>query len=829
MMRQNIYRLCLLWALIFTISFLHAQQFMMQGWYWDYPKTAAGKNWADSLDQKVQGLKDAGFTHLWLPPHTASASGQYSNGYDPKDLYIGNTITGFATRPSLDALLNHMTAIGLRPVADMVMNHRDGGKAEDNPAVKSYITSYDWNKANNGDNPFPSDRFRCLLPLGGTSGNGAGDYYFKLSSASGHSRFYDKQYKLYMQTSKVGYQNLPALSESEPNGGGDCGQGNNDLPLGVDLFGNIDALECKTDEFHVHLYAGDFNPAGDYLEIYMANPNGDYSDHRFYGIWSSSRGQDIAGDLIYQTYTDFSGMPSGLGEMHWDCFKPNFTNSTGLKGDQDGMFFFYDYDQNTTCTRDALFAWAKWNCQTLGIKGFRLDAVKHFPASFVGDLLDYLHDEGIDLDLIVGEWYGTNTGELAGWVNDVLNAMDADTKAAMQPKIFDFALRESLRQACDVYGYDARNIFTSSLNAAGLSGYHIVTFVDNHDFRDAVGFASLVNNDVMLPYAYILTNNQLGVPCVFYPDYYGYYGNATGRSVPPPPLKPYIDQLIKVHQQYIYGASTAIYLTQVGSSYNTNFTSGGATTTVIYQMKGGIAGKDVVVAINFAGNDMNVDQDINTAGLPNGTIFTDVTGLSNGTEHITLSSGKLNLKLKARSYAVWVQGENPQIPLPVHVISLDARKDNKLVKINGRLTGLDATERIILQKAIEPNNFGDLQTLDYTPGSADFAFSSEDNTPAFYNYYRLKLMGKDDRVNYSEIKSVRFGMVTVKLVNTLAEAKLFLSGLDEKMHYFEVLNIDGKPVKSGWLGDATIPVDSLLPGVYFLRLDRNSVYKFVKP
>ncbi len=828
-MRLNIFRLCLLGLLVLTGSDLHAQQFMMQGWYWDYPKTAAGKNWADSLNLKVEGLKNAGFTHLWLPPHTASASGQNSNGYDPKDLYIGNTTTGFATRPSLDALLNHMVSIGLNPVADMVMNHRDGGMAEDNPAVKSYISSYDINKANNGDNPFPSDRFRCLLPLGGSSGNGAGDYYFKLSSASGHSRFFNKQYKLYMQTSKVGYQNLPSLNEVEPNGGGDCVEGNNNLPLGVDLFGNIDALGCRTDEFHVHLDAGDFNSAGDYLEIYMSNPNGNYSDHRFYGIWRATPGADVVSQLVYQTYTDFSGMPSAMGEMHWDCFKPNFTNSTGLQGDQDGMFFFYDYDQNTTCARDALFAWAKWNCETLGIKGFRLDAVKHFPASFVGDLLDYLHDEGIDLDLIVGEWYGTNTGELAGWVNDVLSAMDADTKAAMHPKIFDFALRESLRQACDVYGYDARNIFTSSLNAAGLSGYHIVTFVNNHDFRDATGFASLVDNDIMLPYAYILTNNQLGVPCVFYPDYYGYYGNASGRSIPPPPLKPYIDQLVKVHQQYIYGASTAVYLTQIGSSYSTTFNSGGPSTTVIYQLQGGIAGKDVVVAINFAGEDLDVEQVINTTNLTEGTKFTDVTGLSNGPEQITLGSGKLNLKLKARSYAVWVQGENPRIPLPVHVISLDARKNNKVVKINGKLTGLDATEKIILQKAIDPSHFVDFQVLDYSAGDADFAFASEDNTPAFYNYYRLKLMGKDERVNYSEIKSVRFGMVTVKLINTLAEAKLFLSGLDENMHFYEVMNIHGKKIISGRLYDTMIPVDALIPGVYFLRIDRNTVYKFVKP
>jgi len=827
-MRQIFTRSLSLAVLLMLVLPAFSQQFMMQGWYWDYPKTAEGKNWADTLRDKIGGLKAAGFSHLWLPPHTVSASGPYSNGYDPKDLYIGNTTTGFAPRTSLDALLNDMTTLGLHPVADMVMNHRDGGQAENNPAVKDYINGYNWNKANSGDNPFPSDRFRCLLPLGGSSSNGAGDYYFKLSSASGHSRFYGKQYKIYMQTSLVGYQGLPVINESEPNGGGDCGQGNNSLPLGVDFLGNIDNGGCTVDEIHIHLNAGDFNPAGDFLEIYLANPNGDYSDHRFYGIWNGAAGQDVAGQLVYQTYTDFSGLPSGLGEMHWDCFKPNYTNSTGLSGDQDGMYFFYDYDQHTSCARDALFAWALWSCQTLGIKGFRLDAVKHFPADFVGDMLDYLYDNGVTLDLIVGEWYGTNTSELAGWVNAVLASMDADTKAAMSPKIFDFSLRESLRQACDQFGYDARNIFNASLYANGLSGYYVVTFANNHDFRDASGFASLVQNDVMLPYAYILTNNQLGVPCVFYPDYFGYYGDADDRYIPPPPLKPYIDQLIKVHQDYIFGASSVVNLTAFGSSYGSTFTSGFPNTSVIYQLKGHASGKDVIVAINFAGEELNVDQNIETTGVPNGTIFTDVTGLSSGPEHITLNGSVLNLKLAARSYAVWVEGDNPIIPLPVHIVAFEARKDGKQVHISGRLTGLDNTKKIVLQRAIDQVHFGDLAELPYEADKPEYFFETQDEKPASRNYYRLKLIGRDDRTTYSEVRSVQFARNTVRLLNNLTEGALYFQGLGNKEPFYQVFDTNGSILASGRLKDSYIEVGNLIPGIYFIRLNEDQVFRFVK-
>jgi len=818
---------CLLLSFLFLGISGFCQQFMMQGWYWDYPKTAAGKSWADSLNNKVVKLKDAGFTHVWLPPHTASSFGQGSNGYDPKDLYIGNTTTGFGNRPSLDALLNQLNSNSIHPVADMVMNHRDGGQAENNPGLKSYIQNFDWNKANNGDNPFPSDRFRCILPLGGSSGNGAGDYYFKLSSASGHSRFANKSYKLYMQTSLVGYQNQPVINEVEPNGGGDCNQTNNTLPLGVDLIGYIDASGCTVDEFKVHLNVGDFNAAGDYLEIYMTNPNGDYSDHRFYGIWNASAGANVINQLEYQTYTDFSGLPSGQGEMHWDCFKPNLTNSTGLKGDQDGMYFFYDYDQNTTCARDALFAWAKWNCQTLGIKGFRLDAVKHFPADFVGDMLDYLHDNGIDLDLIVGEWYSTNTGELTGWVNNVLASMNAGTKAAMQPKIFDFALRESLRQACDSYEYDARNIFTSSLNASGLSGYNIVTFVNNHDFRDASGFASLVQNDVMLPYAYILTNNQLGVPCVFYPDYFGYYGDAANRSAPPP-LKDYIKQLIKVHKDYIYGATSAVYLTAIGSGYSSNFIHGYPNTSVIYQLKGLPSGKDVVVAINFAGEDMEVEQNIETTGVPNGTKFTDVTGLSNGNSEIILNGSILNLKLKARSYAVWVEGENPIIPLPVQVIQFEAAKSDKSIRISGTLTGLDNTKEVVLQKSKDNKRFHDLDVLDYLPGKKDFSFEYMDNKTDRFNYYRLEIISFDGQKSYSEIEAVDLQSNGLILVNSITENNLMFESSISQPMYFQVFDVRGIECSQGTMHNNVIDVSSLHSGIYFVQIENNTVFKFIK-
>ena len=109
--------------LLFVISFIfltvtvYCQQVLMQGWYWDYPKTINGYSWADTLRLKAAQLKQDGISHIWFPPHAVASFGPGSNGYDPKDLFIGNQTTGLGTRAGLNAMLAEFTAQGIAPVA----------------------------------------------------------------------------------------------------------------------------------------------------------------------------------------------------------------------------------------------------------------------------------------------------------------------------------------------------------------------------------------------------------------------------------------------------------------------------------------------------------------------------------------------------------------------------------------------------------------------------------------------------------------------------------------------------------------------------------------
>ncbi|MEL6987521.1 MAG: alpha-amylase family glycosyl hydrolase, partial [Bacteroidota bacterium] len=524
--------------------------------------------------------------------------------------------------------------------------------------------NYNCFKVDAGDNAFPSDRYRCYLPLGGSSGNGAGTYYFKIRSASGHPNFYDKEYKLYMQTNTVGYQGMAAMSETESNGGGDCGQANNVLPLGVDMLADIDNIGgcgnfCGIDEYAVTISSSDYDSNGDTLWIFMNNTTDGYTDHFIAGLWSGALSMDIQSQIKYQTYTDFTNLPSGQGGMNYLNFKPN-GNPTQLNGDWDWLWFFYDYDQNVASTRSTLIDWSKWLFNDVGIGGLRMDAVKHFDPAFVGTLLDSLASSTIESNMIVGEFFDGNPSLLKNWVDAVKANMNADALDAYDVRLFDFALRGALKAACDAFGYDARQVFNSGMvDAVGSAGSEVVTFINNHDFREE---GQAVENDPMLAYAYILTNNKVGLPCVFFPDYFGTDLPHGGGEE----LGPQIKELMSIHANHITGSSNVDYLNRIGTSYASNYISGFDNTTLLYQIQNNPMGSEVIVAINFAGESLKLEHDINLSNLISGDTLFELTSNSN-TPQLVIDGSKVQIELPARSYAVWVNSANYNCSGPTRI------------------------------------------------------------------------------------------------------------------------------------------------------------------
>lgn len=637
---------------------MQAQDVMMQAFYWDYPTLYGIQRYAQHLQGQIPDLKEAGFTYLWLPPLSRAAGGRSSTGYDVQDYYdlgeYGQGATKFGTRADVNTTINMLHANGIGAVADLIFNHRAGGAPELNNSVKGWIENYTAAKVNAGDNPYPSDRFRCYVLLGDTTHNNTGTYYVKIRSMSQHSNFYGFPYTFEMWTHKVPMTTDTTTDtyEYEPNDGGECGTApgdtSNGYVLGTRKFANVDGAGCGIDEFRLKLDTSMFYSTGDTLFISVTNTNAQslsaFSDQSVHDIYYDSLGAGLYNQIQYQTFTDFTHMASGKGFMNWSNFKPNGA-PTQLNGDWDEMLFYYDVDQNVVASQNTITDVAEWMFDSVGIDGMRLDAVKNYPYYTVSQILDTLNQNHHNPGMVVGEFYDYNPSNLTGFINNVNNGLTQGARASINMRVFDFALRGALKSACDQFGYDERNLFSSGMvNGVGGVAANSVTFVNNHDFRDP---GQPVTNNPELAYAYILTNNFLGVPCVYYLDYF------TDNF-----MRGRIKGLMHANQKYIKGSTSVDYLSRFNSPYSQYFPSAQlATTTVIYQQMNPVTNEDVIVAINFAGDSLDVYQQINTANLVAGDTLTDIFGVAYGPQLTTITANhELHVLLPPRSFAIYVKG-----------------------------------------------------------------------------------------------------------------------------------------------------------------------------
>ena len=493
-----------------------------------------------------------------------------------------------------------------------------------------------------------------------------------------------------------------------------------------------------------------------------------------------------------------------------------------------GCGFFYDYDQTVPGTANALNDWSAWLWNDVGIRGFRMDAVKHFDPEYTGDLMDYLHDNSIDPGMVVGEFFDNNASVLEGWVNSVESYMDIDTKNAIDVRAFDFSMRASLKDACDAFGYDVRNVFNSGMvNSAGSNAYNVVTFVNNHDFRDA---GQPVQNDPMLAYAYILTNNQIGLPCIFYPDYF----QADVPNAPATYLKAEIDELIQVHQDYIFQSGNVDYLSRFGTPYSSNYLGGFANTTLLYQLSGGIGGKEVIVAINFAGETLKVDHEINMTNLTIGDKFDDLLGNSAFPEAVISGSNQIYIELPPRSYSVWI---NQDAPLAVELNSFDVFAKNGHVELEWFSQGAENFSGFEIQRSTDGQHF---EKIGWQEAKENGVYHFDDLDP-FYNktiYYRLKMLDQDGSFEFSNIKTAILprGISKIQFAPNPfhSQATISFESQINDLGSLDIFDVHGNLVASfeknvvKGLNSFDLELSQFPQGVYFVKLKMGTEVEMVR-
>ncbi len=142
---------------------------IMQSFYWDCPKLEDKEfEWWNFLKEKIKGLKDTGFTALWLPPACKAANlGGMSMGYDPYDYYDlgeidqkGSLPTWFGSCIELEELIQEAHRNKMQVYADMVLNHTNGA---DEMEINLFDGQSRWTKYNPASGKFPRD-WTCYHP-----------------------------------------------------------------------------------------------------------------------------------------------------------------------------------------------------------------------------------------------------------------------------------------------------------------------------------------------------------------------------------------------------------------------------------------------------------------------------------------------------------------------------------------------------------------------------------------------------------------------------------------------------------------------------------------
>jgi alpha-amylase len=204
-----------------------------------------------------------------------------------------------------------------------------------------------------------------------------------------------------------------------------------------------------------------------------------------------------------------------------------------------------DVDHYNKDVHDEELAWGRWFVETTNLNGFRLDAVKHVPASFFKDWLACLREHFTDRELFaVGEYWSADIGAIQKYIDVVGGSM----------RVFDVPLHFHLSQASKQgRDYDLRQIFDNTL--VKNNPLMAVTFVDNHDSQPGQALESWVD-DWFKPIAYaLILLREHGYPCLFYGDYFGNPGDDKGNNKLTSHRK-LMDDFLVARSKHTYGVMT---------------------------------------------------------------------------------------------------------------------------------------------------------------------------------------------------------------------------------------------------------------------------------
>ncbi len=422
---------------------------------------------------------------------------------------------------------------------------------------------------------------------------------------------------------------------------------------------------------------------------------------------------------------------------------------------------------------------------------------------------------------------------MAAWLNEVYDSLPKPHSPQVFPRVLDHPLREAMRKACTQPSYDVRNLFAASLrDATVFTGFQAVTYV-NASFlppSDSIPHP-------MLAYAWLLTNNQLGLPLIALQDYQQ------------PEYQEAIDQLLEIHKRYIFNSTQAEYLNRQDTDRRSLYVSANQGVderrVLLFQLDGHNtpAGKtaqgtsrDVLVAINFGDAPLKVWHELNTSNLRPGDRFYDVTGLSD-TPELSLEAGKAQgmaqavyLEVPARSYAVWVQGE-ARLLVPGE-IRLNARRMGTAMELSWDAPVEPNIRFFEMERSVNGAQFQLLTRIPVLAQTTEAAYLYLDETLEKGKRYAYRVKAVKDSVWFAspvvqvEIPADRLRFEIWAGANPGERVLRIRSNVSGQVQ-LRILDKAGKVVQRENFGIQTgearrlLPTAQLLPGLYLIDLWMN--------
>lgn len=411
------------------------------------------------------------------------------------------------------------------------------------------------------------------------------------------------------------------------------------------------------------------------------------------------------------------------------------------------------------------------------LNAFSLHAKRGLNAATTAKEINQLVLQGKQPKLIAANLpYYNDPKKMGEWAAEVISKLSPQAQQEIDPRVYDLSLREALRRAVADTAFDVRNVFARSIrDASALSGFNIITLVNHPAYKNQNGKTGDWDDPIADPlpgYAYILTNNQIGLPTVYYGDYYGAESELEDY-LNKKPLKGKIDQLIKAHKTYIYGSVSIEYLNRFDTDKASHFLAGNAHRTLLFQMDGSATSagrgsqpagnKDVIVAINFSNDTLAVVHEINMSNVSVGDVFTDVLGgsLSPIMRVAALDSAHqipnaVYLVLPPHAYSIWVQGRASTVVSSR--VSLAASAQTDYVELNWDVAYESNALGYEVERSVNGRAFKKLagfRSLNDGPQSAAYLYIDKDVFPNEELSYRVKLLNREGGFEYSPVEKTR--------------------------------------------------------------------------